>query len=65
MEIRAELYFEEGWYWAKVPEIPGVYASGRSLDELVEALQESLAMMLEDDQPVPDLHVESGTLALA
>jgi predicted RNase H-like HicB family nuclease len=32
---------EEGMYWAEVPEHPGLFASGETMDELLEALAEA------------------------
>jgi len=65
MEITARIHSEEGSYWAEVPELPGVFASGDTLDELVDALREAVSMVL-DDHPAPSsLQVEGATLAYA
>lgn len=40
---------EDETYWAEVSELPGCFASGESLDELSEALEESIALYLSDD----------------
>lgn len=65
MEITARIHLEDGSYWAEVPELPGVFASGFTLDELFEGLQEAVAMVL-DDHPNPAcLKLEQATLALA
>jgi predicted RNase H-like HicB family nuclease len=52
---------EEGdGYWSEVRQLPGCFASARTLDELREALGESIGLYLWD-QPVelfgPDLYV--------
>ncbi len=40
---------EEGQgYWARVVELPGCFASGRSLEELSAALEEALGLYLWD-----------------
>lgn len=39
---------EDGAYWAEVAELPGCFASGRTLDELSEALSESISLYLDD-----------------
>jgi predicted RNase H-like HicB family nuclease len=39
---------DDGSIWAEVLELPGCFASGRSLDELREALEEALSMYLHD-----------------
>lgn len=40
---------EDAAYWAEVSELPGCFASGQTLDELSEALEESIALYLSDD----------------
>lgn len=51
MEFHAEIHEEGGSYWAEVRELPGCFASGRSLDELKDALLEAIEMCLEQAQP--------------
>jgi predicted RNase H-like HicB family nuclease len=41
VEIQAQIFCEDGMYWAKVPSHPGLFASGETLDELKEALVEA------------------------
>ncbi len=49
---------EEGGYWAEVPALPGCFAQGDTLDDLLEDAQGAIASHLEalreDGQPVPD-----------
>jgi predicted RNase H-like HicB family nuclease/predicted RNA binding protein YcfA (HicA-like mRNA interferase family) len=63
MELTTRIHIEEGSYWADVPELPGCFASGDTLDELFEALQEGVALYLADEgrQNGP-LHVATATL---
>jgi predicted RNase H-like HicB family nuclease len=62
MELTARIHIEEGSYWADVPELPGCFASGDTLDELVESLKEGIALCLADDGAQNDsLHVTSAT----
>lgn len=63
MELTARIHIEEGTYWADVPELPGCFASGDTLDELFESLREGVALYVTDDgeQNVP-LRVASVTL---
>jgi predicted RNase H-like HicB family nuclease len=49
MELHARVHHEDGWYWAQVDALPSCFASGRTLDELREALAEAVWMVL--DQP--------------
>lgn len=46
MELTAIIREEEGIYWADVEELPGCFASGHTLDELREALEEAVLMCL-------------------
>lgn len=63
MELTTRIHIEEGSYWADVPELPGCFASGDTLDELFEVLQEGVALYLADEgrQNGP-LHVATATL---
>lgn len=48
MEFKAKVHHEDGAYWAEVVELPGCFASGKTLDELREALDEAVALYLSD-----------------
>jgi predicted RNase H-like HicB family nuclease len=39
---------EDGSLWAEVLDLPGCFASGETLDELRDALEEAISMCLED-----------------
>jgi predicted RNase H-like HicB family nuclease len=53
-ELSAQIHEEDGSYWAEVSELPGCFASGDSIPELIEALQEAVALYLapQPSQPV-------------
>jgi predicted RNase H-like HicB family nuclease len=53
MELNARVHDEDGSYWAEVVELPGCFASGRSLDELTEALEESIRLYLSEGGNLP------------
>jgi predicted RNase H-like HicB family nuclease len=53
MEYTARIHREDGTYWAEVPELPGVFASGDTLDELFEGLQEAVVLYLGDGEHKP------------
>jgi predicted RNase H-like HicB family nuclease len=53
MELNARVHQEDGSYWAEVAELPGCFASGETLDELTEALRESIQMYLSDADGPP------------
>lgn len=58
MEITVEVHREDGSYWSEVSELPGCFASGRTLSELTEALEEAVGLYLEDGAAMllaPDL----------
>ncbi|HEY5941392.1 MAG TPA: type II toxin-antitoxin system HicB family antitoxin [Solirubrobacterales bacterium] len=63
MELVARIHIEEGSYWADVPEMPGCFASGDTLDELFDSLREGVTLYLanEGEQSGP-LHVATATL---
>jgi predicted RNase H-like HicB family nuclease len=52
VDINAVIHNEDGTYWAEVPEIPGVFATGHTLDELVEALTEAYALFVKEGRGV-------------
>jgi predicted RNase H-like HicB family nuclease len=64
MELTARIHIEQGSYWADVPELPGCFASGDTLDELFESLREGVALHLADqgERGAPSLHVATATL---
>lgn len=53
MELTAKVHQEDGSYWAEVEQLPGCFASGSTLDELLEALRESVQMCVDDGSPDP------------
>ena len=61
MELKARVHHEDGSYWAEVVELPGCFASGDTFDELLEGLQEAIALYLEDAGPAP----ASGSIEVA
>lgn len=70
MELTANIHLEDGSYWADVPELPGCFASGDTLDELFNSLREGVQLYLEeegnpsrDDSPGSHLHVKTAVLS--
>jgi predicted RNase H-like HicB family nuclease len=55
VELTVRVHEEEGSYWAEVLELPGCFASGDSLDQLREALDE--AIRLHRDEPLDGLAI--------
>lgn len=48
MELTVTVHEENGKFWAEVVELPGCLATGDTLDELREALEESVSLYLHD-----------------
>lgn len=65
VEITANIRLEEGSYWAEVPALPGCFAAGATLDELVDSLKEGVELYLAGDEDRPDgpLHLTSAVLS--
>jgi predicted RNase H-like HicB family nuclease len=49
---------ENGTYWARVPALPGCFTQGDSVGEVLDHLQEAIALCLDglkaDGDPIPD-----------
>lgn len=52
---------EEGGYWAEVPELPGCFTQGDTLDEVYHNLTEAIACHLGEDEA----QVRIGLLEIA
>ncbi len=48
---------EEGGYWAEVPSLPGCFAQGETVDDVLadmqDAVESHVAALKDDGQPVP------------
>ncbi len=64
IELVAEVHREDGMYWARVPSHPGLFASGETMDELIESLGEAWALYTSDDDSVPQAAVTPATQSL-
>ncbi len=52
--LHVDVHHEEGSYWAEVRELPGCFASGDTAAELIESVEEAVALYLappEGDAP--------------
>ncbi len=52
MEVTIVVHREREGFWSEVSELPGCFATGRTLDELTEAVGEAVGMYLWDDAAV-------------
>jgi predicted RNase H-like HicB family nuclease len=64
IELIAQVHREGGMYWAEVPSHPGLFASGETMDELIEALGEAWALYTSDDSSAPQATVTPATQSL-
>lgn len=48
---------DDGSFWAEVVELPGCFATGETLDELREALEEAISLYLYDHPEVGSMRV--------
>jgi predicted RNase H-like HicB family nuclease len=63
VELIVAVHEEDGMYWAEVPAYPGLFASGETMDELIEALGEAWVMYTHDEQPArPAVHPATQSL---
>jgi predicted RNase H-like HicB family nuclease len=53
MEYTARIHHEDDTYWTEVPQLRGTFATGDTLDELLAALQEAVALYLGDGEHEP------------
>jgi predicted RNase H-like HicB family nuclease len=66
VEITANIRLEDGSYWAEVPALPGCFAAGTTLDELVDSLREGVELYLTDQKergPDGPLHLTAAVLS--
>jgi predicted RNase H-like HicB family nuclease len=46
LALHVDVHREDGSYWAEVRELPGCFASGDTVAELVESVEEAVALYL-------------------
>jgi predicted RNase H-like HicB family nuclease len=64
IELVAQVRRENGMYWAEVASHPGLFASGETMDELIEALGEAWSLYASDDHSGPQTAVTPATQSL-
>jgi len=50
---------DDGWYVGRLKEVPGVFSQGESLEKLEENIQEAYKLMVEDDEILPHVEVQT------
>lgn len=61
-ELQFKVLFEQdenGMYVASVPELPGCYTQGKTLEEARRRVKEAIELVLESDQDIKDEKLES------
>lgn len=48
VEYQVTVHNEEGSYWAEVAQLPGLFVSGDTLDEVFEALNEAILLYMNE-----------------
>jgi predicted RNase H-like HicB family nuclease len=46
LALHVDVHREDGSYWAQVRELPGCFASGDTVAELIESVEEAVALYL-------------------
>lgn len=52
-ELHVDVHREDGSYWAEVRELPGCFASGDTVAELIESVEEAVALYLAPPEGEP------------
>lgn len=64
--LHVDVHHDEGSYWAEVRELPGCFASGDTAAELIESVEEAVALYLApSDGETPPVTVELAGFDLA
>ncbi len=62
--LTAQIHQEDGSYWADVPDLPGVFATGDTLDELFESLREGVGLVLAGDAKPETIQLEGAVISV-
>jgi len=62
--LTAQIHNEDGSYWADIPELPGVFAAGDTLDELFDSLREGVRLVLADDSGRALIQLEGAVISV-
>lgn len=64
-QLHVDVHNEDGSYWAEVRELPGCFASGHTVAELIESVEEAVAMYLADGSESPPVAPELAGFELS
>ena len=60
----AQIHQEAGSYRADVPDLPGIFATGDTLDELFESLREGVGLVLVGDAKPEAIQLEGAVISV-
>ena len=64
--LRVDVHREDGSYWAEVRELPGCFAAGDTIAELIESIEEGVALYLASpERKAPPVKIELAGLDLS
>ncbi|MFM9054800.1 MAG: type II toxin-antitoxin system HicB family antitoxin [Solirubrobacterales bacterium] len=63
-KLTARIHVEDGSYWADVPELPGVFATGDTLDELFDSLREGVVLVMGSDSGTDSVQLERAVISI-
>ena len=67
LALHVDVHREDGSYWAEVRELPGCFASGDTAAELIESVEEAVALYLappEGEEPSVAIELAGFELSL-
>lgn len=66
LALHVDVHHDEGSYWAEVRELPGCFASGHTIAELIESVEEGVALYLASpERKAPPVKIELSGLDLS
>lgn len=58
-------YWRDGdWYVGRLPEVPGVFSQGKTLDELIANIEDAYRLMVDDAAPELDRETQRTIVEL-
>ncbi len=51
LRFRLEYWKDGDWYVGRLPQVPGVFSQGRTLEELEDSIRDAYRLMLEEQPP--------------
>ena len=66
LALHVDVHREDGSYWAEVRELPGCFASGDTVAELIESVEEAVALYLAPSEgEAPSVAIELAGFELS